>query len=245
MTAKLPCWNELYHLGLLARDAYTDATLIEPMTDTQARITAGPFSIVVAFRGSSSLQDWITNAQFRMEELLWADDQLPACVHRGFLRAMDSVNIELVATVRELLAKYPQAEIHVIGHSLGGALAMLAAYEFYRLKLPVASVVTFGAPRVGNKAFAVAYNSVLKDITFNIVAQGDPVPLVPGLLLGYRDCGTEYFIKRSGELLVDPWIGAELFTDVLGTLNAWRQFKLGAIPNHNLNHYLERISQLV
>lgn len=281
MSAKLPSWNELYHLGLLARDAYSRATITNAATDTQVWISGGPFSIVVAFRGSSSVRDWLTNAQFGMEDLFWATDDHCARVHRGFLEAFESVNVAVLAAVRELLQKFPSAEIYITGHSLGGALAMLAAYEFRRLKLPLAEVVTFGAPRVGNKAFAAAYNSApvgqtflsagspdilvragnsgqecpdtrgqecprytLRDITFNFVVQGDPIPLVPTLLMGYRDCGTEYFIKRSGELLVDPWIGAELFTDLLGTLNAWRTFKLGAIPNHNLAHYLERISKL-
>lgn len=268
MSAKLPSWNELYHLGLMARDAYSRATITNAATDTQVWISGGPFSIVVAFRGSSSVQDWLTNAQFGMEDLFWATEYNCAAVHRGFLEAFDSVNAEVLSAVRELLKSFPRAEIYITGHSLGGALAMLAAYEFRRLNLPLAQVVTFGAPRVGNKAFAVAYNSApvaanvsslqngsgqsgvtsaatLKDITFNLVVQGDPIPLVPTLLMGYRDCGTEYFIKRSGELLVNPWIGAELFTDLLGTLNAWRKFKLGAIPNHNLTHYLERISKLV
>ena len=41
------------------------------------------------------------------------------------------------------------------GHSLGGALALLAAYDIKeKFKFQHLSVHTFGAPRVGNHAFA-------------------------------------------------------------------------------------------
>lgn len=57
------------------------------------------------------------------------------------------------------------------GHSLGGALATLAAYDIqgacdYKDKLDL-SCYTFGAPRTGNHAFAYDYNDKV-------------APLVPG-----------------------------------------------------------------
>lgn len=54
------------------------------------------------------------------------------------------------------------------GHSLGGALATLAAYDFRKkardngVDLRVACY-TFGAPRVGNHAFAREFNSIVND----------------------------------------------------------------------------------
>jgi predicted lipase len=44
---------------------------------------------------------------------------------------------------------------HEPGHSLGGALATLAAFDIQsRFHFKHCDVVTFGAPRVGNTAFA-------------------------------------------------------------------------------------------
>ncbi len=58
------------------------------------------------------------------------------------------------------------------GHSLGGALASLAAFDIQRqcpcLKPLDVSCYTFGAPRVGNHAFARQYDAVVPD-TWNII----------------------------------------------------------------------------
>ncbi len=45
------------------------------------------------------------------------------------------------------------------GHSLGGALATLAAYDLAaELGLSHVQCITFGAPRVGNSVFVADYN---------------------------------------------------------------------------------------
>ena len=60
------------------------------------------------------------------------------------------------------------------GHSLGGALATLAAYDI-RKQLQASSkqgvevmCYSFGAPRTGNHAFAADYNRVVPD-TWSII----------------------------------------------------------------------------
>lgn len=55
------------------------------------------------------------------------------------------------------------------GHSLGGSLAMLAAYDIAAL-LPTLTVrcYTYGAPRTGNRAFAEDYGRVVED-TWHII----------------------------------------------------------------------------
>lgn len=58
------------------------------------------------------------------------------------------------------------------GHSLGGALATLAAYDIQAackcLPKKSLSVYTFGAPRVGNHAFAREYNQAVFE-TWNVI----------------------------------------------------------------------------
>ena len=59
------------------------------------------------------------------------------------------------------------------GHSLGGALATLAAYDLkgvaakHNLDVQV-SCYTFGAPRVGNHAFAEDFDTIINDC-FHVV----------------------------------------------------------------------------
>lgn len=46
------------------------------------------------------------------------------------------------------------------GHGYGGALAVLAGYEFAKRGRPIAAVVTFGAPHVAGKRFAEDYREL-------------------------------------------------------------------------------------
>lgn len=226
-------------------DAYRLSTVSDAATGAQADITTTGADIVVAFRGSSEAKDWIKDAEFRREDLCWLNGDAVASVHRGFLSQFEAIDVEVVRQVRNLLGLYPGSVVFITGHSLGGALAMLCALEFQRQKIPVTGVYTFGAPRVGNQAFAEIYNRAVGDITFNLVNQGDPVPLLPTLLMGYRDCGHEVFLRRGPcgrpPVQYDPFIGWEIVLDMLGWWTAWRQFRLGMIPNHLLAAYLERM----
>jgi hypothetical protein len=74
----------------------------------------------------------------------------PCLVHQGFQRALREVWEPIHQAVTDYRTNHPAAEIRLTGHSLGGALAILA---FSRFADPHMSVCTFGCPRVGNGAF--------------------------------------------------------------------------------------------
>lgn len=62
----------------------------------------------------------------------------------------------------KLLVKYADAPIYVTGHSLGGSIAVLTAAELsVDDDYNVATVYTYGKPRVGNKKFASWFNQRL------------------------------------------------------------------------------------
>lgn len=262
-----PDWSLISLCASHAARAYLGATVSDPRSGTQA--TVAPVRdnqiILVAFRGSSEARDFIQDAKFLKEDLMYSRDGNEVEVHAGFIAAFESVDVEVVKQVKNLLGILPGARIIITGHSLGGALAQLCALEFARQKLPLDLVVTFGSPRVGNKTFATIYNEAqiackpctnggtqiapgynsLRDLTLNVVNEGDPVPLLPPLLNGYRDCGTEYFLRRNGAVQVNPFIGMELFADLMGAIARWRNFQLGLLPNHFIAAYRERIARLL
>lgn len=80
--------------------------------------------------------------------------------------------------------------MYLTGHSLGGALATLAAYDVARAlqELPErkaeVACYTFGAPRVGNYAFARAYAAAVPD-TWSIINDQARAPWPP-LDLGFH-----------------------------------------------------------
>ena len=255
-------WSLARQLATYSEYAYRHATVRDAATDAEALVTLVPGGVVVAFKGSAEPQDFLQDAKFQMELLAYtrhnAAAPCKACVHRGFLEDFSALNVALVAQVRASLltaAKVsPNPKVYFTGHSLGGALAVLSALEFARQGFPVAAVITFGQPRVGNAAFRDLYNATpvigsgklgatLGDITHHVINADDPVPLSPPLLFGYRDEGNEVYLPRAcgGGYLVNPSIGLTLFSDVLGAFAAWRQRQLAFLPQHFMKAYLERI----
>ena len=95
------------------------------------------------------------------------------------------------AAVAGHLQHNPAAEIMITGHSLGGALATLCFLDLERtlgVKVPFAPLYIYGAPRVGNAAFAAycrgviaarckAYSAVIAALRSLPYATNSAVPL--------------------------------------------------------------------
>jgi hypothetical protein len=167
--------------------------------NTQAYVAANDKHVVVVFRGSQDptsldgLKDWLmTNA---MNLLIvptgplgadFAAAGVGARWHQGFVNAItEAWDPVFAATTEHLKAK--DRPLWVTGHSLGGALALLAAWLFLRRTVPVHQVYTFGAPMVGNKDVADAFNREYAGKVFRYVNPPDPVPLLPMMSLVAND----------------------------------------------------------
>ena len=107
----------------------------------------GLSSIIVSFRGSNNLENWITN-------LNTIQTDYPGCskcyIHKGFYDAYKSIGAYVRGEVSKLKSLYRSAQIMITGHSLGGALASLAAVDIHKNIGNVQQLYTFGQPRVGN-----------------------------------------------------------------------------------------------
>jgi len=138
--------------------------------------------ITVAFRGSTTMTDFLTDAKMDMVKVpdprhFFADatksfekDEIDEdiCIHQGFYEYLfgdktskkTSKFEEIMAHVQALFDSNPiyrsKYKLYVTGHSLGGALATL--FGFYacsspKLPKPI-SVISVASPRVGNLEFA-------------------------------------------------------------------------------------------
>ena len=95
--------------------------------------------------------------------------------------------------------------VYVTGHSLGGALASLAALDIAaahpRRRL---LVYTFGAPMVGDRRFAAQFRAACPR-AFRVVNEMDPVPKMPYTFLGFYEHGPkEVVIDGLGNMILDP-----------------------------------------
>lgn len=95
----------------------------------------------------------------------------------------------------QLVKEYPDYEVWVTGHSLGGALAVLTAMNLRKNDIVSATnmkLITFGEPRVGNYHFA---DRVRDDdwvpYSYRVTHKHDPIPRFPVCALGkLHECST-------------------------------------------------------
>ena len=89
---------------------------------------AASHSIISTFRGTSNVVNWIEDADFF--KVSYSKSGCGSCeVHKGFLNAYNSLAGDYLPYFKSLASKYSGANIIVIGHSLGGAEATLAAVD--------------------------------------------------------------------------------------------------------------------
>ncbi|MFL5282876.1 MAG: lipase family protein [Rhodopila sp.] len=163
-----------------------------PLTSAKGFIAAREGVSILTFAGTepSSLADWILDFSIHMN----VDG-----VHDGFEKG---VGVVWDTISRTLDADGPAAadKVLITGHSLGGALAAVAALRLAKHHVVdldrLLGVYTFGMPRIGNKIFTQEYRAVsnagLADRTYRIVHGVDIVLQVPPseAPFGFRHIGS-------------------------------------------------------
>jgi hypothetical protein len=152
------------------------AALVEPDDGAESAFE------VLVFRGTLGRRAILADLDARV-------DRWPAGgrVHSGFRRALDSIAGE----IETALAGRSQP-VFFTGHSLGAALATLAAGL-----LPAAAVYTFGSPRAGDAEFG---RSLGATPVYRIVNGADVFTRVPppGWPYGFRHVGTRIVLSCRG-----------------------------------------------
>jgi hypothetical protein len=165
--------------------------------------------------------------------------------------------------------RYP-LELYITGHSLGGALAVLAAVDLQRnakhmfrlvfnklfsdqpvpiLATPSMNITlyTFGSPRIGNAVFAKLVETSIRN-TFRVEVDGDFICRIPRLLGMYRHCGVHIIVdaEETGNIIVNPTVvESQLLRRGSGTtdhhsLNKYRPCLEACFLPHELESYLRK-----
>lgn len=157
--------------------------------DTQGFIAIAPGIVLISFRGTESVADWIGNLK-----LASAPYDEFGHVHFGFLECYGNVRASIVAAAKAAAAD--GARVWITGHSLGGALATLAAADICKT-CNIAGVHTFGQPRLASGTFQSFIAQNLTDRFHRFVNDDDIVPRVPP---GYKHVGALIHFNGDGGL---------------------------------------------
>ena len=97
-----------------------------PLTDTTGFVTIDYTRkmIVVAFRGTQAIQNFIDDVTFAQ---IPVDLCLGCLVHRGFWNSWLEIRETVLTAVSIETAEHPDFQVVVAGHSLGGAIASITA----------------------------------------------------------------------------------------------------------------------
>lgn len=180
----------------------------------------GETSLVLAFRATITDREKAYDQHIAQEYLHGSGG-----VHRGFLNVLMK-NRDAITT---LIAKISPACLHVCGHSLGGAMSVLLAYDLsVRDLLPPKTVVyVYGAPRVGDPNFAAQFRGAESENDLAVWRETNQADIITTLPFPVTPD-----IDRGGQALQYEHVGEEKSMNV-----NWGSLK----RNHLLSLYIEQI----
>ena len=228
--------------------------------NTQAYVLTNDDHIVAAFRGTEAptsvdgLKDWLLTDALNLlivPEGRMGTDFAAAGVgakfHQGFINAIVDI-WDGVSQAVDAEMKKKERPLWITGHSLGGALALLAAWLFNRKFVAVHQVYTFGAPMVGNLDAIAAIDRAFPGKIFRYVNGPDPIPQLPTVSLianAYGHCQKEMSLGTpvSGTFLsgfagkaVDGLLNLSLMDEIWGFVKE----RIGA---HAMTNYLDLVKK--
>lgn len=149
-------------------------------------------AIIVAFRGSSTVSNWIHDFEF----LHTPYPPVPnAFVHAGFYSSYLQVENIIIPGVMKLQEAY-NVPIVCTGHSLGAAITLLTAAGLYQAGAKNVQVWNYGEPRVGDEVFSNYTTKVLSPI-WRVINQHDIVPHLAPRNLGYHHVAREVWFPTN------------------------------------------------
>lgn len=170
---------------------------------TQAILVKNEKFIVLAFRGTeaTSIKDIKTDARANTKAC-----ESGGRIHSGFSEAFDSVASKIQQRLKQSDIK--QLPLFITGHSLGGALAVIATKKLSHHG-GIAACYTFGAPRVGDESWI----SNIKTPVYRMVNAADCVTMLPP--------GDEVVSTISWIVQFIPWVGKTTRKWLLANLDGY------------------------
>ncbi|CAN0019804.1 unnamed protein product [Scytosiphon promiscuus] len=231
------------------------ASVLDATQDTEGFVATNDEVLIVVFRGTKELTDWTTNMRMVPRSAPRDWNAVAGCdVHRGFDDGVDTVWLPgpgnpagMHATIKALYDEEgSERKLYVAGHSLGGALATIAAARLVLVdNMNIAGIYTIGSPRVFDSKLAsvfdqtVNHGTAMKDKYFRCRNNNDVVPRMPPI--PYEHVGTEIYLDRFGAIST-----SSLWDRILGRISAlFRGNIIDGVNDHSSSEYVRLFKQAV
>ncbi|WP_379129682.1 lipase family protein [Paenibacillus sp. sgz500958] len=184
-------------------------------------IIESPQEIIIAFRGTSSTTDWISDIIASQKRFKYINEH--CLTHRGFTDIYTSARDGIINALTKLST---DKTLTITGHSLGGALATLCAVDVAaNTAYHSPDLYTYGSPRVGDPAFAQAFSKYVRR-SFRIANLFDIVTYAPPTIYKQPKRDKKYYYSHV-------------------QTHSPLSFQNGAISlNHVIGSYFAALSQL-
>jgi predicted lipase len=182
-------------------------------------------TLVISCRGTESTQDIWSDLQFWQDTLYdvyyhnnyhkYRDIYKKPCLHTGFYNQYNTLKYIIYKHIHEYLYQVKDGNkerklnnkitprVVFTGHSLGGALATIAAtcmsVQFMEYTNLIVECHTFGSPRVGNQSFINIFNRFVH-VSNRYVNDLDPVPMIPRFPGFYHVKGLQYICDAETDI---------------------------------------------
>lgn len=182
-------------VSVIEKSTLLDKTALRAIVgkmNTTDMVGVQPNACVVGFRGTDNGVhniNWLTDVDIFLMRAHSDWGCTDSCkVHSGFAKSY----LEMKSDILDALQSKECTHVYTTGHSLGGALATIAACDLnandaYNL----VQNITFEAPRAVNTAMAKYMDANIAST--RVTNNKDPVPHLPPEKLGYRHSGNEVY----------------------------------------------------
>jgi predicted lipase len=133
----------------------------------------------ICFRGTKNMNDFYLNLNIIPQSFIKKEIK----VHKGFLYKYLTIRDLIINKTKEIISNNNIEDIYISGHSSGGAIANIASLDLYYLYPNIRiNSITFGSPRMANKAFINEYNKYINNsiriVNNNDIIQYLPIPII-------------------------------------------------------------------
>ncbi|GAB4861983.1 hypothetical protein Ancab_037237 [Ancistrocladus abbreviatus] len=211
--------------------------------DKEAIARLGRRDVVIAFRGTATCLEWFENLRATLTH--FADhtdiDGSEPMVESGFLSLYTSSTTtspslqEMVRReISRILETYKGENLSftITGHSLGAALATLAAYDIKTTfeQAPLVTVISFGGPRVGNQSFRTEIEKQGAKI-LRIVNPDDLITKIPGFVVHTDDDDMHKEVYTAANVRGWPrWLQRRVADEQWAYAEVGCELRLGSTP---------------